>query len=96
MTDFKDHFRKARNDKLQLSDVELMQILDKATSWSDFNTKRADWLTYRQELRDFPESFPDSLDDGIPTMPLSPTEKASVAASEAAAAEEEANLPSTD
>tara|TARA_S200000501_G_C20805690_1_gene736005 strand:+ start:55 stop:312 length:258 start_codon:yes stop_codon:yes gene_type:complete len=76
---FEDTVRATRNAKLSLSDVELMQILDKATSWSDFNSKRGEWLTYRQALRDLPASFPEDMDDtNIPAMPLSPTEQATL------------------
>lgn len=76
---FEDTVRATRNAKLSLSDVELMQILDKATSWSDFNSKRGAWLTYRQALRDLPASFPEDMDEtNIPEMPLSPTEQATL------------------
>ena len=72
-----DTYRATRNDKLDLSDKEMMKLLDDATSWSDFNTKRAALKTYRQELRDLPSKFPSDMEttNEIPEMPLSPTEQ---------------------
>ena len=76
---FEDTIRATRNEKLEKSDVMMMQLLDSATSWSDFNTKRAALLTYRKALRDLPESFPEDMDEtNIPTMPLSPSEQATL------------------
>ena len=72
-----DTYRSSRNLKLDASDKEMMEILDNATSWSDFNTKRAALKTYRQELRDLPTKFPSDMEtkENIPDMPLSPTEQ---------------------
>lgn len=76
---FEDTVRATRNEKLNASDIELMKLLDVSTSWSDFNTRRGTWLTYRQSLRDLPSSFPEEMDDtNVPTMPLSPTEQATL------------------
>ena len=44
--------RAHRDALLVASDDEMMKLLDKATSWSDFSTQRAAWKTYRQALRD--------------------------------------------
>ena len=71
--------RAVRDAKLSLSDNQMMMILDTATSWADFNSIRAEWKTYRQALRDYPDAFPDPCtEDDIPTMPLSPTEQAAL------------------
>jgi hypothetical protein len=76
---FEDTLRATRNEKLAKSDVMMMQLLDSATSWSDFNSKRSALLTYRQALRDLPDGFPEDMDEtNIPTMPLSPSEQSTL------------------
>lgn len=76
---FEDTVRATRDAKLQLSDVEMLRAIESAASFSAFVTARADWITYRQALRDLPASFPEDMDESnIPEMPLSPTEQATL------------------
>ncbi len=53
-----DHFRNVRNEKLAESD------------WTQLPEK-ADWATYRQELRDFLSLFVEGIED-LPRLPLPP------------------------
>ena len=79
MTIHIEHFRKIRDHKLEKSDGDMMKILDNATSWSDFNSQRTAWKTYRQALRDLPSTFPDDMvEDSLVEMPLSPLEEAAL------------------
>lgn len=83
--------RIARNDKLQQSDIEYLKVLETSTSWADYNTNRAAWVTYRNALRDYPATIPDPYADDlsdVPAMPLSPTEQATLDASDTSPAEE--------
>ena len=68
---FEDTLRATRNEKLAKSDVMMMQLLDSATSWSDFNSKRSALLTYRQALRDLPShsNWPNLETNDWPTKP---------------------------
>ena len=60
-----DYFRNVRNKKLAESDWT--QLPD-----SPFTTaEKADWATYRQELRDFPSLFVEGIED-LPRLPLPP------------------------
>mgnify|MGYP001237120811 CR=1 FL=1 len=72
-----DTLRATRNEKLDASDKEMMELLDSASSWSDFNTKRTALKTYRQALRDLPTKFPTDMEETeeVPEMPLSPTQQ---------------------
>lgn len=79
MTIHIEHFRKIRDYKLEKSDNDMMKILDNATSWSDFNSQRTAWKTYRQALRDLPATFPEDMDEeSLVEMPLSPLEEAAL------------------
>lgn len=85
------NIREVRNMKLEQSDVEYLKVLETSTSWTDYNSNRAAWVTYRNALRDYPSTIPDPYEDDlsdIPPIPLSPTEQAAVDAQEAAEAEE--------
>lgn len=61
-----EHFRKVRDIALAESDFsQLPDVLSDAD--------QAIWATYRQELRDFPGTFPDEITgDNIPVLPLPP------------------------
>ena len=70
--------REERNHKLTLSDIDMLRAVEEAASFSAFATVRADWVAYRQALRDHMESIPDPLADDLsdlPAMPLSPNEQ---------------------
>jgi hypothetical protein len=72
-----ENMRTTRNGKLALSDIDMLRAIEAASSWSAFNTAKADWVTYRTALRDYPASIPDELKDDLsdlPAMPLSPNE----------------------
>jgi len=74
-----DTYRATRDAKLSASDNDMMKLLDAATSWADFNTKRTALNTYRAALRDLPASFPEDMDgSNLPDMPLSPAQQAIV------------------
>lgn len=76
---FEDIVRATRDEKLKQSDIEMLRAIEGAASFSAFATARADWATYRQDLRNLPASFPDDMDgSNIPAMPLSPTEQATL------------------
>jgi hypothetical protein len=76
---FEDTLRATRDAKLQQSDVDMLRAIEGAASFSAFVTARAEWITYRQALRDLPASFPEEMDESnIPAMPLSPTEQATL------------------
>ena len=62
--------RKERNNLLDKSDKEIMKIFDNATSWSDLESLRSAWKTYRQALRDVPvqSEFPGNV-----TWPTKPS-----------------------
>lgn len=73
-----EHIRSTRDHKLALSDVDMLRSIEGAASFSAFVTARADWITYRQALRDYPSTIPDTLADDLsdmPAMPLSPNEQ---------------------
>lgn len=81
------NIRATRNMKLEKSDIALLQLLETSSSWTDYNSKRQDWVNYRQSLRDYPSMIPDDLDDdlgNIPPIPLSPPEQAALDAAIAA------------
>lgn len=65
-----ENIRAQRNSLLFDSDVEMMKILDTATSWDNLETLRSDWKIYRQSLRDVPTQagFPSSV-----TWPTKPS-----------------------
>ena len=72
------HIRATRDHKLALSDIDMLRAIESAASFSAFSTARADWVTYRQELRDYPSTIPDPLADDLsdmPAIPLSPNEQ---------------------
>ena len=71
------NIRYARDEKLRLSDIDMLRAIESSSSWSAFNTAKADWVTYRTSLRDYPSTIPDELEDDLsdlPAMPLSPNE----------------------
>ena len=71
------NIRATRNHKLERSDIDMLRAIESASSWSAFNTAKADWVTYRTSLRDYPSTIPDELEDDLsdlPAMPLSPNE----------------------
>lgn len=71
------NIRAARNHKLERSDIDMLRAIESSSSWSAFNTAKADWVTYRTSLRDYPSTIPDELEDDLsdlPAMPLSPNE----------------------
>jgi hypothetical protein len=71
--------RGARDHKLELSDIDMLKSIESAASFAAFATARANWVTYRQALRDYPSTFPDPCtEDDIPEMPLSPDEQAAL------------------
>ncbi|MCG7944890.1 MAG: phage tail assembly chaperone [Candidatus Thiodiazotropha taylori] len=47
--------RANRDELLRASDGQIMKIFDQATSWANLETKRGEWKTYRQALRDVPQ-----------------------------------------
>lgn len=70
--------RETRDHKLALSDIDMLKAVESAASFSAFATARAEWVTYRQALRDYPSTIPDPLADDLsdmPEMPLSPNEQ---------------------
>ena len=80
-----ESIRIARDDKLSRSDIEMLRIVESATSFSALVAQRADWVTYRQSLRDYPSTIPDPVSDDLSDLPpitLSPTEQAAVDAAE--------------
>lgn len=61
--------------------AHLRSVRDIALSESDFSQlpdvlsddDRALWATYRQELRDFPSTFPDEITpENVPVLPMPP------------------------
>jgi len=73
--------REVRDHKLEQSDIEYLKVLETSTSWTDYNSNRAAWVTYRNALRDYPSTIPDPFADDlsdVPAMPLSPTEQATL------------------
>ena len=71
------NIRATRNHKLERSDIDMLRAIESSSSWSAFNTAKADWVTYRTSLRDYPSTIPDELEDDLsdlPAMPLSPNE----------------------
>jgi len=60
------HFRKVRDIALAESDFsQLPDVFSPAV--------RDEWAIYRQELRDFPSTFPDEItDENAPVLPLPP------------------------
>lgn len=69
--------RATRDTKLAASDVDMLRSVEASASFSAFVTARADWVTYRQALRDYPSTIPETLADDLsdlPAMPLSPNE----------------------
>ena len=69
--------RDVRDHKLSLSDIDMLRSIEGAASFSAFTSSRADWVTYREALRNFPSTIPDPLADDLsdfPEMPLSPLE----------------------
>tara|TARA_B110000977_G_scaffold180222_1_gene239599 strand:+ start:145 stop:414 length:270 start_codon:yes stop_codon:yes gene_type:complete len=73
------HARDTRDHKLKLSDIDMLRSIESAASFSAFATARAEWVAYRNALRDYPAQFPDPLEDDLsnaPEIPLSPLETA--------------------
>lgn len=73
------NIRQVRDAKLEASDIEYLKVLETSTSWTDYNSNRAAWVTYRNALRDYPSTIPDEYENDlsdIPAIPLSPTEQA--------------------
>ncbi len=71
--------RAARDEKLRLSDIDMLRAIETASSWSAFNTAKTDWVTYRQALRDYPSTVPDTYKDDlsdVPAIPMAPNEAA--------------------
>ncbi len=78
-----DIIRSTRNEKLKASDVEIVRMLETATSWSDFNSKRSAMVSYRTALRDLPTKFSEDMDvETMPDMPLSPSQQSTLDATE--------------
>lgn len=78
--------RATRNEKLKQSDIDMLRSIEDAASFAAFATARADWVTYRQALRDYPASIPDPLEDdlsNLPDMPLSPDEASAASSAQA-------------
>lgn len=78
--------REIRDMKLNASDIDMLRSIEGAASFSAFTTARADWATYRQELRDYPSSIPNPLEDdlsNLPPMPLSPDEASASSSAQA-------------
>ena len=76
-----ESIRVARDDKLSRSDIDMLRMIEDAASFSALATARAEWVTYRQALRDYPATIPDPIADDLsdlPAIPLSPTEQAAV------------------
>jgi hypothetical protein len=70
--------RETRNHKLALSDIDMLRAVESAASFSAFVTARAEWVAYRQALRDYPSTIPETLADDLsdmPPIPLSPNEQ---------------------
>lgn len=74
-----DIIRSTRNEKLAASDIEIVKLLEAASSWADFNSKRSAMVSYRTALRDLPSDFPEDMDvETMPAMPLSPSQQAAL------------------
>ena len=74
-----ENIRAARDEKLRLSDIDMLRAIESASSWSAFNTAKTDWVTYRQALRDYPSTVPDPYADDlsdVPAIPMAPNEAA--------------------
>ena len=74
-----ENIRAARDEKLKLSDIDMLRAIETASSWSAFNTAKTDWVTYRQALRDYPSTVPDPFADDlsdVPAIPMAPDEAA--------------------
>jgi hypothetical protein len=75
------NMRATRDEKLAISDVDMLRKIEDAASFAAFSTARADWSTYREALRNLPSTVPDTIEDdysNVPAMPLSPTEAAAL------------------
>jgi len=71
------NIRAARDEKLRLSDIDMLRAIEGSSSWSAFNTAKTDWVTYRQALRDYPSTVPDPYADDlsdVPAIPMAPNE----------------------
>lgn len=71
------NIRATRNHKLELSDIDMLRAIESSSSWSAFNTAKADWVTYRQALRDYPSTIPETYEDDlsdVPAIPMAPNE----------------------
>tara|TARA_B100001093_G_C26794753_1_gene1000603 strand:+ start:84 stop:374 length:291 start_codon:yes stop_codon:yes gene_type:complete len=71
------NIRVVRDEKLALSDIDMLRAIEDASSWSAFNTAKADWVTYRTALRDYPSTVPDEYEDDlsdVPAIPMAPNE----------------------
>lgn len=76
-----ESIRVARDDKLSRSDIEMLRMIEDAASFSALVAARAEWVAYRQALRDYPSTIPDPIADDLsdlPAIPLSPAEQAAV------------------
>lgn len=75
------NMRATRDEKLAISDVDMLRAIENAASFSAFLTARTEWVAYREALRDLPSTVPDTIEDdysNVPAMPLSPTETAAL------------------
>lgn len=75
------NMRATRDEKLAISDVDMLRAIENAASFAAFLTARTEWVSYREALRDLPSTVPDTIEDdysNVPAMPLSPTETAAL------------------
>ncbi len=71
------NIRSVRDEKLKLSDIDMLRAIESASSWSAFNTAKTNWVTYRQALRDYPSTVPETYEDDlsdVPAIPMAPNE----------------------
>jgi hypothetical protein len=75
------NMRATRDEKLAISDVDMLRAIENAASFAAFLTARTEWVAYREALRDLPSTVPDTIEDdysNVPAMPLSPTETSAI------------------
>lgn len=73
------NMRATRDEKLAISDVDMLRAIENAASFAAFLTARTEWVAYREALRNLPSTVPDTIEDdysNVPAMPLSPIETA--------------------
>lgn len=74
-------FRMRTERNMKLGESDFSQLADAPLTTAE----KAEWATYRQTLRDWPDTWPTELtDENIPAIPLSPYEQAVYDAAEAA------------